>query len=600
MTERVTNYGQLPVGPGVDVPAAMVGATLPETVALSLLDRLKEKKEPSLGERNPLITEPKLDNPEAIAALKLVTTGSIQRNHGLQPRYMESGFVWDHASEKEFPRLIIRFETPTLSEEQLVLLEQVVQLTYGQSAHTRKDSQGKPIPTQGYPSSERTRQNNRQEQGRLVGSQLGWYMGGYTGPLSGGHEGLYVYKDLGDPGMAQYFSNKSPKEWFTKDDLVDPYGKQLSMVYKIEIRDANLYQTDVVKMAVQVGEILGTGTMMDDSELLYEIYNDLNRLGLKRTDRNSIYGLDEHLDRIERVLFEPLANIDLSQGIGLYPGSVLQVGIPGTGKTLTAEYFLQKDTGVFLVPIDPLQLAQEIAAPTDKKKIIPRISRVFKDTGRPVVLQLDDIEEVTKDEQAINSALLNLMAGIRASGFYVLASTNHPERISSQLIQPERFAHLIYFGLPDDQARRGILEVHANRVSRELEIPLFSSEEERSAILTAIAAQTDTYTSRYLADICTSAKTFFLHRLTRVLDKASGLTEEDLSELFTREDWVNGFLEAEQRYDKDAMKEWDRKIRIFVERHDHSIGFTTISSDNHKEVKLREAIQSHFTENTAE
>lgn len=587
--------------PKSDGPTSIRDISITDSHLPSPLEKLKEKKEPTLGERNPLITAAKLDNPEAIAALKLVTTGLIERKGGLQPFFMESAIFWDAGDKSMKPRLVIRFETPSLTNEQLTLLEQAVKLTYGPASRTRTDSQGKLLSTELYPPPERARRSrgideeDEEEEFRRINTQLGWYMGSYTAPLSGGHEGLYVYKDLGDPGMAQYFLNKNPGEWFTDNHLVNPYGKPLDMRYKIEIRDASAYQTDVIKLAVQVGMILGAEKIEDDPELLYEIYNDLNRLGLKRADSDSIYGLDDQLDRIRRVLFEPLANIGLSQGINLNPGSVLQVGVPGTGKTLTAEYFLGQDTGVFLVPIDTLQLVGEMSEPPEKKRLLPRISQVFRYTGRPVVLQLDDIEEVTKDEQTINSVLLNLMAGIRASGFYVLASTNHPEKISPQLIQPERFAHLIYFGLPDAQVRRGILEIHAGRVSKELQRPLFDNDEERDAILNAIAEKTEGYTSRYLWDICTNAKTFFVHRLASQLGRRSGLTEEDLVELFTPEDWIKGFLEAEQRYDKREYLEWDKRIRKVVAHHGTSIGFATGSAQNHRETELEEAIRASIS-----
>ena len=411
-------------------------------------------------------------------------------------------------------------------------------------------------------------------------------------PVAGSHMGLFIYRDLGEKAMADYLRNHGYKEWFFKPSLVKPYGSEIQTKYLVEVREAGLYQTDIVEFVTQVASVLGKNQRIENRQLKYEIYNDLNRLGLRKKGKNIIYGLDDKIDRIERSLILPLANLDLASGMELRPGSVLLVGVPGTGKTLVAEYLLQQDNGVFFLPIDPLHIAQELAAPPEKKLILPRISEVFTQTQIPVVLHIDDIENIAREDQAINASLLNLMAGVRGSGFFVLASTNHPGKINPQLLQPQRFAQVIHFGLPEETARFGILDVHAQYMSRELGKPLFRSKEERNSILAALAKETPNFTARFLAEICTEAKSFYLQRIARSKNQRIGLTEQDLGETdaFSLEDWEMAFAEVTKKYDRNSTVEHDKELQKFADHYYRPLGFSPQGSVEASATPLRRRI----------
>ncbi|MEK7521574.1 MAG: ATP-binding protein [Patescibacteria group bacterium] len=562
------------------------GRTTPE----ALIEILKEKKEPSLGELNPLLFPPDLTNPEAIDALKLVALKKITKYGGLEPTVIESAAAYNIHTHKQEPRLIVRFNVDTLTQEQLAALENLVRSTYSTAVKTRKSTYGTPITIGGYPELDNPQERRRQ---KSWGKRLGWYFGPNLDPkVENTHTGLFVHKDLGTQDMANFLKGRDCKEWFFNANIVDPIiHKPVKTSYIIEIREADLYHTDVIEFTTQVAHILAKGHTITDRWLKYEIYNDLNRLGLRKNGKDTAHGLDKHTTHIERVLILPLANLGLSTSIRFNAGSVLLVGVPGTGKTLVAEQFLQRDIGVFLLPIDPLHLAQELYAPPEKKRILPRISQVFAQTGIPVVLHIDDIENVLqgKEQNTINSTLLNLMAGVRESGFFVLASTNHPEQLNDQLLQPQRFAHILYFGLCNEEARRGILEVHTTQISRSLNIPLFNSVQERATVIRAIALHTQGYTPRYLAEICTTAKSFYLARIAVEKNRRIGLSEEDINTTFTLEDWARALDEVDKKYNKLAVSKRDEELRRFVEKHHGQVGFG-IPSQNGKTVALQETV----------
>lgn len=535
------------------------------------VELLKEKKEPSLGERNPLLYPPDFSNPEAISALKLTIANMIAEFDGLPPTTLEMVFV--PVDENENPdRFVIRFEVEDVTEKQIVLMEKAVRDIYKKAVKTRSDTSRSSLKPSNYPLLEE-KQTGSQYDSRTQWRKdlLGWYMGPDTSRIEAGHQGLYLFRNMGSAKMASFIKDSQDKKWFTRE-LFTPNGKPIEKKYLVEIREGSLYQTDLVKLAIQVASILKNEQPLEESDLIYKIYNRLNRLGISKPD---IFGLEEEIGRINRVLILPLANLGLSIGLSLLPESVLLVGVPGTGKTLIAKHFIHKDSGVFFVPIDPLELGKELERSTEKKWIIDRISQIFNETGIPVVVQIDDIENIA-DEKSIRSSLLNLMAGIRNSGFYVLASTNYPDKMDVQLLQPQRFGHVIYLGLPSQETRRGILEVHANKVSKEEKRELFASEEMRSLILEAIAEHTPDFTARFVAEIVTEAKTNLLARISREKQREIGLTEKDIEIQFALEDWQSALNAARSRYNKKGTKKRDGEIKDFAEKVMGRAGFAQV------------------------
>ena len=175
------------------------------------------------------------------------------------------------------------------------------------------------------------------------------------------------------------------------------------------------------------------------------------------------------------------------------------------------------------------------------------------------------------------------MAGIRENGFFAIASTNKPEQLSMQLLQPQRFAHVIYLGLHDEEARSGILDIHATKVSRELGIPLFNSDEERRLVISALASNTEDYTPRFLAEICTEAKTFYLERIAQQ-KRPKGLTEIDIEEeRFSIDDWAHGYKEAKAKYDKKGITDRNKQLQEFVRHKRITAGFLATQSANGNE-----------------
>jgi hypothetical protein len=525
-----------------------------ETAEAERVENLKKFQQDSfkLGDLNPLIHSVDLVRKESVDAVKHTIVEKIQALGGLQPKILESALAVDPALKESGLRFVARFEVPHITPEQFTLLEHVVTESSDVSVYTRTDSKGNDVEMQNYqplqPGEERKAKTG------------GWCMGPLPPPAGPLHTGLHVFKDMGQIDKNNFFQ--------TTTEL----GK-----YIVEVREAGMQQMDLVTFVAQVATVLGRSELPDRGQLLYESYYDLMRLGLKQVGANSLYGMQEATSQIKRELLTPLASPELSRGIGEDPQSVLLVGIPGTGKTLIVESLLQEDTGVFIVPLDPFALQMELLLPKEKQKLMARVAEVGRLTGKRVVLHVDDIENMVNKNADTNSTLLNLMAGVQECGFYIIASTNHPEDINHQLIQPQRFSVLIHCGLQEEAARYEILKIHADMESRKLGLPLFPSEAACDMILTEVAKHTEGFTPRYLANIATIAKSHLMDRVAKAQQQTIGLTEQDLvGHSFRLEDWDRAFLEVASKCDSQEAIAEDKRMREHVTKNTRpKAGFAT-------------------------
>ena len=511
-------------------------------------NKISKDGELSLGDLNPLIHPVDLTRRESVNAVSHVILKNIRENNGALPTSLESAVVYEPKSDKSAFRFVARFEVSDLTDEKIQLLEEVVGERYGSAVRTRKDAKGNEVDLESYPPTTMGVE--------WKASRKGWYMGPNLSPTTSHHAGLYVFRDLGTIDKSNFVTNE-----------------QASAKHIVEIREAGMYQTDLVAFATQVSSILGEGKKLPEGEMIYKSYYDLMRLSLKKVGKESLYGLEDQMDAIYRGLITPIASPDLSRGIKQEPESVLEVGIPGTGKTLTVEALLQEDNDIFILPIDPIELQKELMLPKEKQTLLARFAEVSKVTGKRVVLHVDDIENMVGSDNATHSTMLNLMAGVRESGFNIIAATNYPEKIDPALLQPQRFGVLIHFPLQDERARTEILKIHANEESRQLGLPLFDQEGIRDVILGEVAKQTKGFTPRYLGEVVTVAKSNLVSRIVADKNRRVGLQEADLEgHTFTVEDWEQALAEVVSRYDKKGMEERDEQLKQFVKKHHSAFG----------------------------
>ena len=191
--------------------------------------------------------------------------------------------------------------------------------------------------------------------------------------------------------------------------------------------------------------------------------------GEKTATFKDVAGLTEEKDEVQE-LIDFLKNPKKFQSMGArIPKGILLVGPPGTGKTLLAKAVAgeAKVPFYYISGSDFVELFVGIGA--------SRVRDMFKQAkmNAPCLIFIDEIDAVGRQrgtglggghderEQTLNQ-LLTEMDGFGANeGIIIIAATNRPDVLDPALLRPGRFDRQVTVSLPDKQARKEILAVHA-------------------------------------------------------------------------------------------------------------------------------------------
>ncbi len=178
-----------------------------------------------------------------------------------------------------------------------------------------------------------------------------------------------------------------------------------------------------------------------------------------------IGGLDEELELVREMIELPLSEPELFRRLGVEPPSgVLLHGPPGTGKTLIARAVANEVDANFETISGPEIMSKY------KGESEERLREVFEtaEANAPTIIFFDEIDSIagTRDDEGdaenrIVGQLLTLMDGLDARGeVIVIGATNRVNTIDPALRRGGRFDREIGIGVPDEEGRREILEVH--------------------------------------------------------------------------------------------------------------------------------------------
>ncbi len=187
---------------------------------------------------------------------------------------------------------------------------------------------------------------------------------------------------------------------------------------------------------------------------------------IPRVTYDDLGGLRNEVQKIREMVELPMRHPELFEKLGVEaPKGVLLYGPPGTGKTLLAKAVAGETNSHFTALSGP-EIMGKFYGESEE-----RLREIFKqaEENSPSIIFIDEIdsiapkrEEVTGEvEKRIVSQLLTLMDGMKSRGkVVVIAATNRPDSIDPALRRPGRFDREIEIGIPDDQGRREILDIH--------------------------------------------------------------------------------------------------------------------------------------------
>lgn len=188
-----------------------------------------------------------------------------------------------------------------------------------------------------------------------------------------------------------------------------------------------------------------------------------------------IAGLDECKALVERRVLLPLTHPEMLKGyVNGGGGGVCLYGPPGTGKTMMAAAIANR-IGAKFCSITPSDLLQNGNGNSERA-----IKELFAEARSfpCAVIYFDEMDsiapKITRATAArqLRSEFLAQLQGVASYGekkdniLFLICATNKPWDIDSAFLRPGRFGTKIYVGLPDEAARRYIVEHRLEKLSK--------------------------------------------------------------------------------------------------------------------------------------
>ncbi|CAE6423784.1 unnamed protein product, partial [Rhizoctonia solani] len=201
---------------------------------------------------------------------------------------------------------------------------------------------------------------------------------------------------------------------------------------------------------------------------------DADPLGTKQNiSFDQVGGLDDHINSLKEMIQLPLLYPEIFQQFNIIPPrGVLFHGPPGTGKTLVARALAASSKAdgksiSFFMRKGADCLSKWVGEAERQLRLLFDEARACQ----PSIIFFDEIDGLapvrsSKQDQihaSIVSTLLALMDGMDGRGqVVVIGATNRPDAVDPALRRPGRFDRELYFGLPNLDARKRILEINTN------------------------------------------------------------------------------------------------------------------------------------------
>ena len=184
-----------------------------------------------------------------------------------------------------------------------------------------------------------------------------------------------------------------------------------------------------------------------------------------------VAGMEELKQMVKDNFIDVLKNKDYAELYGITPPSLLFYGPSGCGKTFFAEK-IAEEVGINFMKIVPDDLASTLVHGTQEK-----IGEVFRKAERkaPTLIFFDEFDAMvpqrTNDDHNCQNGEINeflcMLNNAAEKGIYVMAATNHPERIDKAVLRTGRIDEMIYIDMPDAEARESLFRLALSKLPKE-------------------------------------------------------------------------------------------------------------------------------------
>jgi transitional endoplasmic reticulum ATPase len=279
------------------------------------------------------------------------------------------------------------------------------------------------------------------------------------------------------------------------------------MLPELKLDDTKLEPEFIDKLKVTMGDFELALKDVTPSAMR-EVY--LESPDVKWTD---IGGLDSFKKELQEAVEWPLKYTEIYEKIGYsLPKGVMIHGPSGTGKTLLGKAVATESEANFISVRGPELLSKWVG---ESERGVREVFRRARQAA-PCVIFFDEIDALAPVRGAggdsmvaerVVSQLLTELDGIRSlTGVVVLAATNRIDMVDTALLRPGRFDKLLFVPMPDRDARKKILEIHASGKPLAKDVDLgkiadqtdgFSGADVASVVNTAVSVVLQNFISVY-------------------------------------------------------------------------------------------------------
>ncbi|MCF2140533.1 MAG: AAA family ATPase [Candidatus Lokiarchaeota archaeon] len=227
------------------------------------------------------------------------------------------------------------------------------------------------------------------------------------------------------------------------------------------------------------------------------------------------------------------------------PRGVFLLGIPGTGKSLTAKFI----AGSWKMPLLRLDIGALYSSYVGATEQSLRQALHLVEATAPAILWIDEIEKAfvsgggNLDAGVSNRVLGNFLTWMQenTSPVFVIATANNVDELPPELMRKGRFDEVFFLDLPNSKERESIFKVHIKNVKRD----------------------PNKYDLEELAEL---TKGFVGAEIEQVIKEAMYIAFNDEERDFTQEDLKQVIYETKPL--SETKKEMIELLRVKVENHE--------------------------------
>jgi transitional endoplasmic reticulum ATPase len=181
---------------------------------------------------------------------------------------------------------------------------------------------------------------------------------------------------------------------------------------------------------------------------------------------DDVGGLEDVKQSLIEAVEWPLQYPEAFAAVGVRPArGILLYGLPGTGKTLLVRALANESNLNFISVKGPELLSKWVG---ESERAVREIFRKARQAA-PALVFFDEIDSIVPSrssgaetnvtERVVSQFLTELDGLVLLKDVVIIAATNRPDLLDTSMLRPGRFDRLIYIPMPDNLARKRILDI---------------------------------------------------------------------------------------------------------------------------------------------